>query len=201
MSERCGSGIFGLGAWGGPTRVGPLPEKVTRMQRLVLVAALATLSAQVAAADGVRITGLTAPVPLDNDFTSNLPDTLISAATLALAERARLVFTPVAAESGHHNALTVAGLGTLSEDRDFGFRRGGRDQIVGEFPAGRLDGYLAFTSDFGDRAVPGSQSFGVFVDGAPGEEFTPFYLVYDDTTGTDGDYDDYIIRVDVETLE
>ena len=199
MSERGGSGILGAGAWGGP--VGPMPQKVSRMKRLMLVAALAALSAQVAMADGVRISGLSAPIPLDNDFTGNLPDTLISAATLALAERARLVFTPVAAESGHHNALTVAGLGTLSEDRDFGFRRGGRDQIVGEFPAGRLDGYLVFTSDFGDRAVPGSQSFGVFVDGDPGEEFTTFYLVYDDTTGTDGDFDDYIIRVDVEALE
>ncbi|MEO1705154.1 MAG: hypothetical protein AAFR50_07450 [Pseudomonadota bacterium] len=166
------------------------------------VAALAVcLVPPFAVADGVRITGAALGMPVENDFSQNLPGVLISGATLALTEPARLIFTPVAAESGNHHALTVAGLGTLSEDRDFGFRRGGRGQITGNFAPGSLDGILIFTSDFGDTAVPGSDSFGVFVDGAPGEAFTTFFLVYDDTNGTDGDFDDYIIRVDVEALE
>ena len=172
------------------------------MSRLARLACLAAIVVpHLAGAEGVRITGAPAAMPLENDFSRNLPDTLISGATLALTERSLVTFTPVAAESGNHNTLTVTGLGTLSENRDFGFRRGGRDQIAGEFEPGPLDGILIFTSDFGDRAVPGTESFGVFVDGAPGEEYTTFFLVYDDTTGTDGDFDDYIIRVDVEALE
>lgn len=175
---------------------------MTHIARLaVLTVGLSGLTAQMAVADGVRITGLATAMPAENDFARNLPGVLISGATLELAERSRLIFTPVAAESGHHNALTISGLGTLSEDRDFGFRNSGRERIAGEFAPGPLDGALVFTSDFGDPAAPGSQSFGAFVDGAPGEEFTTFYLVYDDTTGTDGDFDDYVIRVDVEVLE
>ncbi|MEM9321159.1 MAG: hypothetical protein AAGA70_19470 [Pseudomonadota bacterium] len=154
-----------------------------------------------AIADGVRITGAASGMPIENDFARNLPGTLLRAASLSLTEPARLTFTPVAAESGNHNVLTVSGLGSLAEDRDFGFRRGTRDQISGVFAPGALDQILIFTSDFGDRAIPGTDSFGVFVDGAAGEEFTSFFLVYDDTTGTDGDYDDYIIRVDVEPVE
>lgn len=171
------------------------PQRSYRALLLSLV-----MAPQIVAADGVLIQGSPAATPLENDFSQNLPGTLISGATLELAERSRLTFTPVAAESGNHNTLTVQGLGSLTEDRDFGFRSGRRDQITGEFPPGALNGLL-FTSDFGDRAVPGSQSFGVFVDGAPGQAFTTFYLVYDDTTGTDGDFDDYVIRVDVEAVE
>jgi len=166
-----------------------------------LVPILLSLSPSLAFADGVRITGTPSAMPAENDFARQLPGTLLSGATLALAERSVLTFTPVAAESGNHNTLTIGGLGSLSEDRDFGFRRGGRDQLSGEFAAGGLNQILVFTSDFGDAAVPGSESFGVFVDGVAGDEFTTFFLVYDDTTGTDGDFDDYIIRVDVEALE
>lgn len=150
-------------------------------------------------ADGVVISGAQTAMPVDNDFSHALPDTLLAGARLALQEPARLVFTPVAAESGNHNSLVVVGLGVLSEDRDFGFRRGGRGQIAGIFQPGTLD-QLFFTSDFGAGARPGGRSFGVFVDGNAGESFTTFYLGYDDTPGDDDDFDDYIIRVDVEPL-
>lgn len=189
-----------VGAIGQMSRIAA--KKDITMYRAVGISALVIAMLPVSvAADGVRITGAPATMPLENDFSRNLPDTLISGATLALTERSRLIFTAVAAESGHHNTLTVQGLGSLSEDRDFGFRRGSQQRIVGEFAPGQLDSLLAFTSDFGDPAVPGSGSFGAFVDGAPGQEFTTFYLVYDDEAGTDGDFDDYIIRVDVQPLE
>lgn len=171
------------------------------MSRRFTFAVFLCLSPAISAAEGVRIGGAVLGLPLENDFAAELPGTLIAAARLELEAASRLTFTPVAAESGNHNALTVAGLGTLTETRDFGFRRRGQNRIVGEFAPGVLDGLLIFSSDFGDVAVPGSESFGVFVDGAPGDSFTTFYLVYDDTKGTDGDFDDYVIRVDVEPIE
>ncbi|MEM1273172.1 MAG: hypothetical protein AAGF88_05100 [Pseudomonadota bacterium] len=155
----------------------------------------------IAAADGLRVTGTPTAMPAENDFARDLPPILLQAASLTLDAPARLTFTPVAAESGNHNTLTISGLGSLSEDRDFGFRNRSRTQLVGDFAPGALDQFLFFTSDFGDRAGPGSGSFGAFVDGAPGEEFTTFFLVYDDLGQDDGDFDDYIVRVDVELLE
>ena len=135
--------------------------------------------------------------PAKTFISDSLPGTLLRGARLELDARSRLVVTPVAAESGNHNTLTVAGLGSLSENRDFGWWTRAREQLVGEFPAGRLDQLMFFTSDFGDDAAPGMESFGVFVDGAAGGRYTTFFLVYDDTAGADGDFDDYIIRVDV----
>lgn len=164
--------------------------------------------ASLAMADGVRITGAPISPPAGNDFSDDLPRLLMQDVSLLLTERSRLTFTAVAAESGNHNTLTVQGLGSLTEDRDFGFnrnrfRRAGR--MVGVFSPGPLDPMLLFTSDFGDAARPGSANFGIYADGAPGDEFTTFYLVYDDTLEgdadiADSDFDDYIIRVDVEPV-
>ncbi|MEM9754768.1 MAG: hypothetical protein AAF914_02180 [Pseudomonadota bacterium] len=165
-----------------------------------LIAAAIALASS-ADAQSVRITGDAAVAPIDNDFVDSLPGTLVRGARLELDARSRLIFTPVAAESGNHNTLTIAGLGSLSEDRDFGWSSRAREQLVGDFAAGRLDQLIFFTSDFGDDAAPGMDSFGVFVDGAAGGRYTTFFLVYDDTAGDDGDYDDYIIRVDVAPVD
>lgn len=157
------------------------------------------------ASQGVQISGENAGVPAENDFVDDLPTLMLRSPSFLLTERSRLTFTEVAAESGNNNSLIIAGLGALGEDRDFGLisRRlfaGDRQRLVGIFPAGSLDTLLLFDSNEGDRARPGMRNFAVFMDAQAGSDVTSFYLAYDDTLGDDGDYDDYVIRVDVEPL-
>lgn len=167
------------------------------------------ISAPFAQAQGVQITGDPRFLPAENDFLLDLPPMLIEDVSLVLLQRARVTFTEIAAESGNDSTLAVIGLGQMTETRDFGFPRGimrfrDDEQLTGVFAPGVLDGALQFIGSDGAVVRPGDPGFAVFADGAPGGVFTTFYLVYDDVwgnAGLDEDFDDYVIRVDIDPLD
>lgn len=170
-----------------------------------LTISILTFAAHAAASQGVEINGTPQALPRANDFAKDLPGVMLQGASLLLTERSRVTFTEVAAESGHANSLVVSGLGQLSENSDFGMvsRRlfsGDREQMTGIFPAGSLDQLVRFDSNLGDTARPGMRNFAAMVDARTEDGIMSFYLLYDDTLDQDGDFDDYIVRVDVEPL-
>ncbi|MBF9034206.1 hypothetical protein HKCCE2091_08130 [Rhodobacterales bacterium HKCCE2091] len=151
-----------------------------------------------AEAQGIRVDGTPRAMPADNDFAGYFgsgPSVLLSGASLTLTAPAQVTFTEFGAESGNDNAFSVAGIGTLAEQRDFGPRL--RSELSGLFPPGPLDPYLAFFGESGLRIAAGSPGFGAVVPGDAAGLHARVFLVLDDAGGDDGDFDDYIIRVDV----
>ncbi|MBF9032223.1 hypothetical protein HKCCE3408_17625 [Rhodobacterales bacterium HKCCE3408] len=172
-----------------------------------LAVAIAALAGP-ALSQSARITGEPVPVPAGNDFADSLPPTLLRGASITLTAPARVTFTAIAAESGNANRFAVTGLGELTEDRDFGFARGAltlrrNSRLVGIFPEGPVDMLLSFTGANGAVIRPGSPAFAVFAAGAPEAEVTTFYIAVDDRgdgAGIDSDFDDFVIRVEVDPV-
>lgn len=189
------------------------------MQMTKMVALAAAFSAFAFSANAVNTVTITGNIPsTDLAGVNNYIDEINAAfggssvfgdsAFFTLNMNSILTFTAVAAESERDNSFVATGAGMLSENSDFGegtdfmtSALGG--SVSGAFSAGSLDGLLQFLSNVpGNDAVPGDVEFGVFLPfGAQsGDQFSKFFLAFDDGASIDDNHDDYIIRVDVAPI-
>jgi len=166
------------------------------------------LSAGMASAATVAITGTNTPVAGNNDFVSQLGSalnptlTFLTNASFTLSGPARLTFTSVGAESGFVNSFAATGAGVLLETEGSvsNFLTGGFASITGIFSGGLLDALLSFSNGLGFMPGPGTTEFGVFTSG--GLNNSVFFLAFDDGQGSSADdnHDDLIVRVNVAAV-
>lgn len=182
---------------------------VIRGAAIGAVAAVALAGATQAAT--VDITGSVSSTGGYNNFATQLNAALggnavlLAPASITAMAMVGLTFTAVGAESSFNNSFSVAGLGTLSENGNFGFPSSnllttpGSGSMTGVF-SGLLDGLLSFTNNIGLTVNLGDQEFGVFTQGGAGQH-SVFFLAFDDNgAGPDDNHDDFLIRVNVIPL-
>ena len=188
-----------------------------KIRMAVLAGAFSAVAFSAGAIPAVTITGdFPGQFAGFNNFIDELdtalggPPTFADELAFVLNTRSRLTFTAVAAESGRQNNFTVDRLGTLSEPANnlFGegtdfMTSGGLGSLSGTFEAGSLDSLFRFTSTgFATVGSPGTAFLGVYLPGgaASGDQFSKFFLAFDDGARSDDDHDDFLVRVDVTAI-